>query len=193
MVPIAAGDPSALGKLRGEIPDAVGKFLRRVRVAQVHRRQLKTATQEMHVSIVEAGQDELSFRVDHFGVSTSEFSDVLSRSDCDNAIAMNGDGFRGWLISIHRVNFGVHDDYVGDQRGFVGVCFEVHGHEQDQQRKQQQSKSYFHVGGQVFIHIGASARRLNSTFFYVTASKGSGANETVETVKYFAQGSWSPS
>src|SRR5687768_8819562 len=126
MIPIAAGDPSALWKLRGEIADAISKFLRCVRVTQVHGRQLKTPTQEMHMRIVEAGQDELSLRFDNIRGTTREFLNVRSRSDCNDAIAMNGNSCRCWLIPIHRLDLRVHDDYVCHKRGLVGVCFEVH-------------------------------------------------------------------
>ena len=55
VVPIAARDPPSPWKLRGKIADAFGKFLRRIRVAEIDTGELKSAGHEMHVRIVEAG------------------------------------------------------------------------------------------------------------------------------------------
>src|SRR5439155_10791032 len=68
VVPIAASDLSSFGKLRDKIADALGKFLWPIRVAETHTGALKSAGHEMHVCIVEAGLDELAFRIDYFGV-----------------------------------------------------------------------------------------------------------------------------
>ena len=66
--------------------------------------------------IVETRQNQLALRIDYLCAAAGEFFDLLCRTDGDDAIAMNGDRFGCWLIAIHRVNFRVHDDQVGDKR-----------------------------------------------------------------------------
>ena len=58
VIPVAAGNPRARGNGRGEVPDAPDEFVRRLRVAQLNRRQPESAIDEVHVRVDETRHDE---------------------------------------------------------------------------------------------------------------------------------------
>src|SRR2546430_12692991 len=77
-ISIAARDPPAPWKLRGKIADAFGKFLRRIRVAEIDTGELKSAGHEM--------QDRKSTRLNssHSQISYAVF--CLKKQNQNSAI-----------------------------------------------------------------------------------------------------------
>ena len=138
MVPIATGDPTTFRNLRRKRLDPRGKLLRRISIAQVDARELKTAAEKMRVRVVETGQEQTLMRVDDARVWTSKFPDVVSRADGDDTVRVGRHGFGGWLRRVHRVDDGVDDDGVGHERRFVSVNGKIHKTQgQDDARNQQ--------------------------------------------------------
>lgn len=135
VVPVAAGDPTPFRQLLTERLDPRGKLLRRICVAQIDTRELKTAAHEMCMRVIESGQQQTLFRVDRARGWTSEFLDVFGRTDRNDAISVDRHCFSGWLRLVHRVDDGVDDDRVGYERGFVSVNRKIHkgqGYNQNQ-------------------------------------------------------------
>ena len=91
MIPIAAGHPSVRGNLWRELANSIGKFLRRVGVAQIDARKLKSPAHEVHMSIVETREDQPALGVDDFRRGTGKLPDVISRTNCNYAIAKDCD------------------------------------------------------------------------------------------------------
>lgn len=54
--------------------------------------------------------------IDRARVWTSEFPDVFSRANGDDSIRVDRYGLGGWLRRIHRVDHGVDDDRVSNER-----------------------------------------------------------------------------
>jgi len=77
------------------------------------------------MGIVEAGEYELPCRVDLLRICAGEFLDVLGRANCNDAIPINRHRLGGRSIAIHRVNFCIEDDQVGNERGLVGMRCEI--------------------------------------------------------------------
>src|SRR6476659_8868710 len=91
MIPIAAGHPSVRGNLWHELANSIGKFLRRVGVAQIDARKLKSPAHEVHMSIVEARQDQPALSVDDFRRGSGKLLDVTRRTNCNYAVANDCD------------------------------------------------------------------------------------------------------
>src|SRR3546814_11865101 len=84
VVPVAVEYPAALVEGSGVGTNAVAEDLWRRRVAQLHRGQPLAAVEEVHVGVVEAGNDAASTHFKHFGRGSgpaSDFDVVADRRD----------------------------------------------------------------------------------------------------------------
>src|SRR3546814_13098693 len=84
VVPVAVEYPAALVEGSGVGTNAVAEDLWRRRVAQLHRGQPLAAVEEVHVGVVEAGNDAASTQFKHFGRGSgpaSDFDVVADRRD----------------------------------------------------------------------------------------------------------------
>ena len=63
-VPVAAQNPRSLGRDFGALADAAGKFLGAGGIVQLHVVELRATGDEVHVRIVEAGQEEFASGID---------------------------------------------------------------------------------------------------------------------------------
>src|SRR3546814_19250557 len=84
VVPVAVEYPAALVEGSGVGTNAVAEDLWRRRVAQLHRGQPLPAVEEVHVGVVEAGNDAASTQLKPFGPGSGPASDsdvVADRRD----------------------------------------------------------------------------------------------------------------
>ncbi len=65
VIPCAAGDPAAAGKLGGEVRDALAELVLAAGVAQLDARKIPPAGVEMDVGVVEAGHHTPAAQIDH--------------------------------------------------------------------------------------------------------------------------------
>src|SRR5207237_9501168 len=98
VIPIAARDPSSFGKLCRKVANTLGKFLWRGCVAQVDARQLKTASHEVNVRVIETRQYELSLRIDHSCVCVGKVANFLRRTNRDITICQDRNGLSARLF-----------------------------------------------------------------------------------------------
>ena len=113
MIPVAARYPAALWEFLGEASDALGELLRRRGVSEVNARKLEAARQEMHVRVVEAGQDERTACVNDACARAGQLFYLFVCADGDDAVAVDCDGLCRRLSRVHRVDVGVDYDEVG--------------------------------------------------------------------------------
>src|SRR5687768_16846210 len=80
----------------------------------------------MCVRVVETRKQQLLLGVDRARGWTSEFCDVLGRTDRDDSVGVNRYGFCRWLCRIHRMYDRVDDDGLGYERRLVSMHGKFH-------------------------------------------------------------------
>ena len=121
MIPVSAGNPTPFWKPCHKVPNAFGKFLLRVRLAQIDAGKLETARHEMRVRIIETRKYEPVASVDYPSVQAGKIFDLIGCADSDNPVTDDRQCLRSRPRRIHRMNRGVDDDQVGGQRRVVCV------------------------------------------------------------------------
>ena len=116
MIPVSAEDPAALGLRRGVGGKPLGEVLFRDRRAQVDADELVGAADQVHMGVVETGQQQPAARVDDLSPGIADGADLLVGSDAGDAIGADCDRLRGRPGGIDSVDPGVDDSEVGDAR-----------------------------------------------------------------------------
>src|SRR5580704_18781036 len=74
-IPVAAEDPRSLGSHFGALADAAHELLGTGGVIQLHGVQLRAAADEVHMRVIEAGEEQLSACIDDLGLRTAPGGD----------------------------------------------------------------------------------------------------------------------
>src|SRR6185437_14857489 len=138
VIPIAAQYPGALGQRRGVLLNAPNERGRRLRVAQLHRRQREAAIEEMHVGVDESRHQHRAVRVDDARVRSGHLSYFGARSHRSERVAAHRDRVRPGTRRVARPHARVHDDHRHRRR--CGV--RGRGHEQGQERERDQRRAH---------------------------------------------------
>ena len=93
-----------------------------LRRTQVHADDLFGATEQMHMRVVESGNDETAARIDHARARRRQLADFGGRPDTRNYLAADRDGFCSRTCSIDSMDPSVDDHQVGDAFGMYGMC-----------------------------------------------------------------------
>ncbi len=91
VVPASIQDPLAFRARTRECRNAFPEFTRRLCIAQLDARQAHTACIEMHMSIVEPGQNASATQVDDFGLRANELLNFGRSSDFQNIAIQDSD------------------------------------------------------------------------------------------------------
>src|SRR3546814_492957 len=113
VVPVAVEHPAALVQGRGVGTNAVAEDFRRRRVAQLYRGQSLAAVEEMHVGVVETGDDAASTQFKHFGRGSGPASDFDVCADRRDLAVEDGDRLGLGLPWIAGPDLAVDEDRVG--------------------------------------------------------------------------------
>ncbi len=113
MIPIAFENPATVWNLRRKRANAVRKFLRRFRIAQLHRSQARATIEKMHVCIVEARHDAAALQINQARLCACEFANVFRCADGDDAMTEYGDSFGFGLLFIDCPNFAIEQHQIG--------------------------------------------------------------------------------
>jgi hypothetical protein len=112
MVPEAISEPHPFGQGFGERCDALAKFGLAVGGAELNRDEGAATNHEMHMRIVETGEDQASTEIDEAGVGTGNLADRGIVADREDLRALERNGLRGRLRGVLRQHFGVDEDQV---------------------------------------------------------------------------------
>src|SRR5882724_5258634 len=135
MVPVTPGNPATLWQTLGKPANAFSKFLRRVGISKTHAGKLKPATEEMDVSVIEPGKNQLFPGIDGASAWPGEFHDVFVRAHRHNAVAQNGHRLSEGLAWLHRMNVCVDNNQVRLEFFGAGVGVNVNKHQTNYQQK----------------------------------------------------------
>src|SRR6266702_1632683 len=91
VIPIATEDPFARLQVRGVLPQPAHELLWRRGVSQVDRRKLKPASDEMRVTVRQAGHDEAAMRLQDLSPGLHVARNLGGVADCENLAAGNRD------------------------------------------------------------------------------------------------------
>ncbi len=134
VIPTAARDPAACGKMARELSQSVAKLLFAFRVAQLRPGEIRAARKKVNVSVVESGQNAPALQIDHRSVSLLEIQDFRSGSDRHDAITANRHGFGLGLPRVDGPEFAICEE---QGYGSLGSKRKAAGH---QCRAQQEAK-----------------------------------------------------
>src|SRR6266850_6828437 len=97
VIPVAAENPFAGLQVRRVLLEAAHKFLRRLRVPQIHGRELKTAVDEVRVGVRQAREHEATVRPQNLGPGADIACDLRRVTDGEDFAV--GDGNRSRLTT----------------------------------------------------------------------------------------------
>ena len=112
-IPVTAENPRSLGRDFGALADAADELLGAGRVVELDVIELHATGDEVHMGIVEAGEEEFASGVEHLRFGTTPGRDFRVRAYCDDAVTQDGDRLRGRFRGIDGPDVSVDDDEVG--------------------------------------------------------------------------------
>ena len=112
-IPVTAENPRTLGRDFGAGVDAADELLGAGRVVELDVIELHATGDEVHMGIVEAGEEEFASGVEHLRFGTTPGRDFRVRAYCDDAVTQDGDRLRGRFRGIDGPDVSVDDDEVG--------------------------------------------------------------------------------
>src|SRR5439155_20214128 len=94
VIQVTAGDPGSWRYCGGEGSDSRNELRRRLRVTQLHRREVQSAGQKVNVRVDESRHDHAAVRIDHTSIAANELADLGRGPDRSDAITGEGDCLR---------------------------------------------------------------------------------------------------
>src|SRR5689334_6184563 len=113
LVPVASGDPFTSGCRFRAIGDAFRELLRRGGARQFYAVELNTTVDEVDVSVIEPGQDEVLMRVENPCAGTSPGVDFRHAADGNDATADNRQSLSARPCLVDRVELSIGHDEIG--------------------------------------------------------------------------------
>src|SRR5580658_1696867 len=107
VVPVAVQNPFALGTAAREIGDLFAELSRTGSFMQLHAGKTVSSHVEVHMGVIETGDDAAPSQIDHCGLWTSQRKYGRAVPDGNDAVSRNGNRLGLRLLRIFRPNLSV--------------------------------------------------------------------------------------
>jgi hypothetical protein len=129
MIPKAIAKPRTFGQGFGELSDALLELGLAVGCAKMHSDQRTAADEEMHVGVVEAGQEKAAAEVDDACVGAGEFSNRCVTADRENPGTIERHCLCGGLLRIFGPYLGIDEDQARVRSRRAAAAGDEHNNE----------------------------------------------------------------
>src|ERR1700693_2012471 len=129
MIPKAIAKPRTFGQGSGELSDALLELGLAVGYAKMHGDQRTAAAEEMHVGVVEAGQEKAAAEIDDAGVGAGEFSNRCVIADREDLGTSERHCLGGGLRRIFGPYLSIDEDQASLRRRRAAAAGAEHNNE----------------------------------------------------------------